>query len=56
MKFLSKIDDSEWLLHSRRILTAAVTVAEKLELEKASVLVHCRYYSNIFFQTSIILQ
>jgi hypothetical protein len=41
-RFLTKIDASEWLHHSRRILAASVTVAEKLELERASVLVHCR--------------
>lgn len=41
-RFLTKIEASEWLHHSRRILAASVTVAEKLELERASVLVHCR--------------
>jgi protein-tyrosine phosphatase len=40
-RFLTKIDASEWLLHSRRILSAAVSVAEKLEIEKSGVLVHC---------------
>lgn len=40
-KFSTKIDASEWLIHSRRILVASVSVAEKLELERASVLVHC---------------
>jgi hypothetical protein len=41
-KFASKIEETEWLVHARRILKASVMVAEKLELERASVLVHCR--------------
>lgn len=43
LRYLSRIEDSEWLSHIRRILQGSVSVAEKLELERVSVLVHCRY-------------
>jgi hypothetical protein len=38
---LKKIDQSGWLTHCSRLLAASVFVAEKLHVEKASVLVHC---------------
>eukprot|EP00602_Paraphysomonas_sp_CaronLab_P007390 CAMPEP_0185036120 /NCGR_PEP_ID=MMETSP1103-20130426/28615_1 /TAXON_ID=36769 /ORGANISM="Paraphysomonas bandaiensis, Strain Caron Lab Isolate" /LENGTH=899 /DNA_ID=CAMNT_0027573521 /DNA_START=60 /DNA_END=2759 /DNA_ORIENTATION=- len=37
----AKIEDSEWLSHVRKILCAGVSVAERVELERAGVLVHC---------------
>jgi hypothetical protein len=39
--FFRKLDASGWLLHCSRVLSASVTVAEKLHLEGSSVLVHC---------------
>ncbi|CAE7441297.1 Mtm1 [Symbiodinium microadriaticum] len=40
-RFMSRIEETEWLVHIRKILQASLQVAEKLELERASVLVHC---------------
>jgi myotubularin-related protein 6/7/8 len=40
-KFLSKLEDTNWLFHMNKILKASVLVAEKLENEKAGVLIHC---------------
>ena len=40
-KFLSKIEDTNWLFHMNKILKASVLVAEKLEIERAGVLIHC---------------
>jgi myotubularin-related protein 1/2 len=42
-KFFSRIEDTEWMLHTKRILSAGVHVAEKMELERSSVLIHCRF-------------
>ena len=39
--FYRKVDGCGWLLHCSRILSASVTIAEKLHLEGSSVLVHC---------------
>lgn len=38
---LKKIDQSGWLSHCSRLLAASIFVAEKLHVEKSSVLVHC---------------
>lgn len=40
-KYLAKLEDSNWLFHLNKILKASVLVAEKLEIEKAGVLIHC---------------
>mmetsp|Transcript_16558 Transcript_16558/g.27628 ORF Transcript_16558/g.27628 Transcript_16558/m.27628 type:complete len:862 (-) Transcript_16558:297-2882(-) len=40
-KFLVKLEDSNWLFHLNKILTASVLVAEKMEIERAGVLIHC---------------
>lgn len=41
MKFNSKVEESNWLSHIRQIIIGSISVAEKLHLERASVLVHC---------------
>jgi myotubularin-related protein 1/2 len=38
---LKKVDQSGWLTHCCRVLSASVFVADKLHHEKSSVLVHC---------------
>lgn len=38
---LRKVESSGWLNHCSRVLSASVFVAEKLHIEKSSVLVHC---------------
>lgn len=40
-KFLTKLEDTNWLFHMNKILKASVLVAEKMEIEKAGVLIHC---------------
>lgn len=40
-RFLSNLEETKWLEHCRLCLEASVMVAEKLQLEGASVLVHC---------------
>ena len=49
LRYLSRIEDSEWLSHLRMILQGSVSVAEKLELERVSVLVHCRYSYHSYY-------
>ena len=39
--FYAKLEESGWLKHTRLILAAGNLVAEKLHLEKTSVLIHC---------------
>lgn len=38
---LKKIENSGWLSHCSRVLSASVYVAEKMHIEKSSVLIHC---------------
>ena len=40
-RWLSRVDASGWLAHLQSILSASARVAELLEIERASVLVHC---------------
>ena len=39
--YYAKLEESGWLKHTRLILSASNLMAEKLHLEKTSVLVHC---------------
>lgn len=40
-KFLSKLDESNWLRHLSLLLAASLLAAQKMHLEEASVLCHC---------------
>lgn len=41
---VSTLGDSGWLLHVQSVLAGAAWIAARLDMEKASVLVHCRFY------------
>ena len=40
---VSALGDSGWLVHVHNVLAAAAWVAARVDLERASVLVHCRF-------------
>ena len=40
---VSALGDSGWLVHVHNVLAAASWVAARVDLERASVLVHCRF-------------
>ncbi len=40
-QWLSKLDESKWLHYLHLILMASILAAEKIHLEKSSVLIHC---------------
>jgi hypothetical protein len=41
VKYMTKLDDTGWLRHTRRLLEGSLMLADKLQLEGASALVHC---------------
>lgn len=45
---VSTLGDSGWLLHIQNVLAGAAWIAARIAMEKASVLVHCRYYDSVF--------
>lgn len=45
---VSTLGDSGWLLHVQNVLAGAAWIAARVAMEKASVLVHCRYYDGVF--------
>ncbi|XP_078457232.1 phosphatidylinositol-3,5-bisphosphate 3-phosphatase MTMR2-like isoform X1 [Lampetra planeri] len=40
-RWLSSLEATHWLEHIKAVLSGAIRIAEKLELERTSVLVHC---------------
>lgn len=40
---VSTLGDSAWLNHVQSVLAGAAWIAARVELESASVLVHCRF-------------
>lgn len=45
---VSTLGDSGWLLHVQNVLAGAAWIAARVAMEKASVLVHCRYHDGVF--------
>ena len=41
--YLGLLNNSAWLKHIRRIITAAVKVVHLMSIEEMSVMIHCRY-------------
>lgn len=40
---VSTLGDSGWLIHVQSVLAGSAWIAARVALEKATVLVHCRY-------------
>lgn len=47
---VSTLGDSGWLLHVQNVLAGAAWIAARVHMEKASVLVHCRYCDIVFWE------